>query len=67
VPAANEMMLLLPSPTPSPRAAQVAEHVPAANEMMLLRNLHAHNCRGVLLSWATLGQPGTGHVRLDLT
>ena len=31
-------------------------------EGALLRNLHAHNCRGVILSWASLNQKGQGHI-----
>ena len=38
------------------------EHVPRAHEMMFVRNLHAHACVGVLLSWADLEQGGVGHV-----
>ena len=30
----------------------------------LVRNLHAHNCRGIVGSWAAPGQRGTGHVNL---
>ena len=41
---------------------EVGEHISAANEMMVIRNLHSHNCRGVILSWAGLGQNGDGHV-----
>lgn len=41
---------------------EVAEHIPATHEAHVLRNLHAHNCRGVLLSWAVLGQNGHNHV-----
>lgn len=41
---------------------EVGEHVPNAHERMLIRNLHAHNCRGILLSWAYLGKWGVGHV-----
>ena len=39
---------------------EVGEHVPREHELMLIRNLHAHNCRGVLLSWACYG--GHQHV-----
>ena len=40
-------------------AVQVGEHVPAEHERMFVRNVHAHNCRGVIVSWA---RPGTwGH------
>ena len=27
-----------------------------------MRNLHAHNCRGIILSWSRLGQVGHSHV-----
>ena len=27
-----------------------------------ISNVHAHNCRGVVLSWAKLGQEGTRHI-----
>ena len=39
---------------------EVGEHVPREHELTLLGNLHAHNCRGVLLSWACYG--GHQHV-----
>ena len=39
---------------------EVGEHVPREHEMMYLRNLHAHACRGVVLSWACYG--GHQHV-----
>ena len=41
---------------------EVGEHVPSRHELMLVRNLHAHNCRGILLSWASLWQSGHRHV-----
>ena len=41
---------------------EVGEHVPPMFEGMVLRNLHAHNCRGIVLSWAKLRQGGHGHV-----
>ena len=41
---------------------EAGEHVPARREGDVLRNLHAHNRRGIVLSWAVLGQPGPGHV-----
>ena len=31
-------------------------------EATVIRNLHAHNCRGVILSWAIPGQVGHSHV-----
>ena len=41
---------------------EVGEHVPPAHEMMMIRNLHAHNCRGIVLSWAYPMKTGVGHV-----
>ena len=41
---------------------EVGEHLPHDFEFMYLRNLHAHQHRGVIGSWAGLGQLGTGHV-----
>jgi len=41
---------------------EVGEHIPSEHEMMVVRNLHAHNCRGLVLSWAYLGKYGVGHV-----
>ena len=43
---------------------EVGEHVPSQHEAVLIRNLHALNCRGIILSWASLWQSGHGHVRL---
>ena len=43
---------------------EVGEHVPRASEEMFVRNIHAHNCRGVVLSWASLGKSGVGHTNL---
>ena len=43
-------------------AIEAGEHVPREHEGMFVRNLHAHNCRGVVLSWAKLNQGGHGHV-----
>ena len=43
---------------------EVGEHIPPTMEGMYLRNLHAHNCRGIIGSWAAPGQRGTGHVNL---
>ena len=46
----------------------MGEHIPARAEGAMLRNLHAHNCRGIILSWASLRQTGQGHInnhRLD--
>ena len=41
---------------------EVGEHIPSEHEMMVVRNLHAMNCRGIVLSWAQLGKWGVGHV-----
>lgn len=41
---------------------EVGEHVPSGFEGMMLRNLHYHNCRGIILSWGVLGQGGQGHI-----
>lgn len=40
----------------------VGEHVPFPTEPAFVRNLHAHNCRGVVLMWGYLGCWGRGHV-----
>ncbi len=42
-------------------ALEVGEHVPPEHEKMFVRNLHAHNCHGVIVSWARLGTWGHGH------
>ena len=41
---------------------EVGEHVPNQFEPMLIRNLHATNCRGIVLSWGTYtpGKSGQG-------
>ena len=41
---------------------EVGEHVPHKFEGHFLRNVHAHNCAGVILSWARLGQTGAQHI-----
>ena len=41
---------------------EVGEHIPSRFEATVIRNLHAHNCRGIILSWAYLGKKGVGHV-----
>lgn len=40
---------------------EVGEHVPSKYEGMMIRNLHRHNCKGVILSWGVLGQGGHKH------
>ena len=41
---------------------EVAEHIPVALESSYLSNVDALNRKGVILSWATPGQGGLGHV-----
>ena len=41
---------------------EVGEHLPRAHEGAFMENLHRHNSRGMVLSWALKGQGGTGHV-----
>lgn len=41
---------------------EVGEHVPSKFKGMLIRNLHPHNCQGVILIWAILGQLGENHI-----
>ena len=40
---------------------EVGEHVPHEFEPMLIRNLHAANCRGIVLSWGTYTPGKRGH------
>ena len=41
---------------------EVGEHIPKAYEDTLFANIVAGNPQGIVLSWAVLGQRGTGHV-----
>ena len=41
---------------------EVAEHIPAQQEGAYLDNLHRHNRRGIVMSWAVPGQAGHFHV-----
>ena len=41
---------------------EVGEHLPKEHEDAFMENLHRHNVHGIVLSWATVGQGGTGHV-----
>jgi hypothetical protein len=41
---------------------EVGEHVHHSYEGMEIRNIHAHNKKGIILSWAILGQGGYQHV-----
>ena len=42
--------------------SEVGEHVPHNLESTFIRNIHATNCRGVILSWAVPGQGGHSHI-----
>lgn len=41
---------------------EVGEHIPSQFEGMMIRNLHAHNCKGIVLSWAKADQGGHCHI-----
>jgi cyclopropane fatty-acyl-phospholipid synthase-like methyltransferase len=41
---------------------EVGEHIPKESEQVFIENLHRHNRKGIVLSWAREGQNGTGHV-----
>ena len=41
---------------------EVGEHINSTREHHFVRNLHAHNCRGIVVSWGQLGQWGRGHI-----
>lgn len=43
-------------------SSEVGENIPHEYEARLIANIHAHNCRGVILTWAIVGQAGHGHV-----
>ena len=43
---------------------EVGEHIPHTSEGMVIRNLHAHNCKGIIISWGVEGQGGENHVNL---
>ena len=40
---------------------EVGEHIPREYESVFIDNLHKHNTKGIILSWAKPGQPGKGH------
>lgn len=40
---------------------EVGEHLPKQYETIFLENIHRHNKKGVVLSWAIKGQGGDGH------
>jgi cyclopropane fatty-acyl-phospholipid synthase-like methyltransferase len=41
---------------------EVGEHIPKEYEENFINNLHQHNERGIILSWAVVGQGGDGHI-----
>ena len=41
---------------------EVGEHLPNMHEAAFVRNLHAHNCHGIVLSWALIRQKGIAHI-----
>ncbi|CAK9010581.1 unnamed protein product [Durusdinium trenchii] len=41
---------------------EVAEHIPPEYESVYIENLHRHNRKGIIMSWAFPGQSGVGHV-----
>jgi SAM-dependent methyltransferase len=41
---------------------EVGEHIPKAHEATFIDNVHRHNTRGIILSWAVPHQVGDGHV-----
>jgi len=43
-------------------SSEVGEHIPNEFEEQVISNLHAHNCNGIILTWAILGQGGHGHI-----
>ena len=43
-------------------STEAGEHVPNAMESNFIRNLHLHNCLGIILTWASLNQGGYGHI-----
>lgn len=43
-------------------STEVGEHIPHEHESGFITNLHATNCKGIVLTWAGLGQAGHRHV-----
>ena len=41
---------------------EVGEHIPKEYESILIKNIDDNNTKGVILSWAVVGQGGHGHV-----
>jgi hypothetical protein len=42
-------------------ALEIAEHIPKKYEHIFVDNIHRHNKKGVIISWALKGQGGYGH------
>ena len=43
-------------------SVEMAEHVPKSLEAAVVANLHWLNTKGIVLTWALPGQPGSGHI-----
>lgn len=43
-------------------SSEVGEHIPSRYEAQVIANMHALNCKGIILTWAIVGQGGNGHV-----
>ena len=41
---------------------EVGEHIPKIYEDVFINNIDKHNIKGVILSWAVVGQGGDGHI-----
>ncbi len=41
---------------------EVGDNIPQEYEKTFLENIHKHNAKGVVISWAIVGQGGVGHV-----
>ena len=41
---------------------EVGEHIPKIFEKDFINNIHIHNKKGIILSWAEIGQGGDGHI-----
>ena len=41
---------------------EVGEHIPPQYEDTFIQNLHNNNLKGIILSWALIGQCGDGHI-----
>ena len=52
----------VPTPCDWVLSLEVGEHLPKEHEAAFMDNLHVHNARGMVLSWARQGQGGVGHV-----